>query len=92
MRMDYYKESQAMYDNIIKDMKTMSPISSNDENWYSFVKNVIGLSDKKANDILWNHDVSKKDSLDWSRTYEELDMLDGDSNSLYATIEDEWGV
>lgn len=84
-----YKESQKMYSEIKKEIASLSLMNSNEINWYQYVSNVIGLSDRKANDILWEENENGLQEVDWGQTYDELDMLYGDTSSLIATIEDE---
>lgn len=84
-----YKESQKMYSEIKKEIASLSLMSSNEINWYQYVSNVIGLSDRKANDILWEENENGLQEVDWGQTYDELDILYGDTGSLIATIEDE---
>lgn len=87
--LNYKAESQKMYNDIKADIKDLSPISSGEVNWYKFVTNIIGLSDVKANEVLWEQSKTNHEEIDWRRTYDELDMLHGDTGSLIATIEDE---
>ncbi|RIM32763.1 hypothetical protein BUY35_00300 [Staphylococcus cohnii] len=84
-----YKESQKMYSEIKKEIASLSLMNSNEINWYQYVSNVIGLSDRKANDILWEENENGLQEVDWGQTYDELDILYGDTSSLIATIEDE---
>lgn len=84
-----YKESQKMYSEIKKEIASLSLMNNNEINWYQYVSNVIGLSDRKANDILWEENENGLQEVDWGQTYDELDMLYGDTSSLIATIEDE---
>lgn len=84
-----YKESQKMYSEIKKEIESLSLMNSNEINWYQYVSNVIGLSDRKANDILWEENENGLQEVDWGQTYDELDILYGDTSSLIATIEDE---
>ena len=89
--MNYYKESQKMYNEIVKDIHDISVanISDEDINSYKYVRNIIGLSDGIANDCLWSGTSNSDKDIDWGRVYDELDMLHGDMDSLNATIEDE---
>jgi len=84
-----FQESQKMYTEIKEQIADLSPVNSEEINWYQFVSNIIGLSDRKANDILWNETTDNQLDIDWGRTYDELDMLYGDLDSLNATIDDE---
>lgn len=88
--MNYYEESQKMYNEIVADIHSLS-LDDRDEdiNSYKFVRNIIGLSDQVANDCLWDRTNHSDKDIDWGRVYEELDMLHGDMDSLNATIEDE---
>jgi len=84
-----FQESQKMYTEIKEQIADLSPVNSEEINCYQFVSNIIGLSDRKANDILWNETTDNQLDIDWGRTYDELDMLYGDLDSLNATIDDE---
>lgn len=84
-----FQESQKMYAEIKEQIADLSPVNSEEINWYQFVSNIIGLSDRKANDILWKETTDNQLDIDWGRTYDELDMLYGDLDSLNATIDDE---
>jgi len=84
-----FQESQKMYTEIKEQIADLSPVNSEEINWYQFVSNIIGLSDRKANDILWNETTDNQLDIDWGRTYDELGMLYGDLDSLNATIDDE---
>ena len=48
-----FEESQKMYTEIKGQIAELSPVNSEEIDWYHFVSNIIGLSDRKANDILW---------------------------------------
>lgn len=84
-----FQESQKMYAEIKEQIADLSPVNSEEINWYQFVSNIISLSDRKANDILWKETTDNQLDIDWGRTYDELDMLYGDLDSLNATIDDE---
>lgn len=88
-KMTMFQESQKMYTEIKEQIADLSPVNSEEINWYQFVSNIIGLSDRKANDILWKEMTDNQLDIDWGRTYDELDMLYGDLDSLNATIDDE---
>ncbi|MBF0795196.1 hypothetical protein [Mammaliicoccus lentus] len=84
-----FQSCQKMYTEIKEQIADLSPVNSTEIDWYKFVSNVIGLSDREANNILWEQTTDNLEEIDWGRTYDELDMLHGDLPSLNATIDDE---